>query len=106
VSGFREAVLRLVEAIPRGRVATYGQISLMAGFPRRARQVGMVLRGLPAGTELPWQRVVKSPGRVAPWGGGIGAMMQIDRLRSEGVDVSDGGVLDLQRFRWDGEVTP
>ncbi|MBP1626523.1 MAG: methyltransferase [Holophagaceae bacterium] len=105
MSGFREAVLSLVALIPRGRVATYGQIALMAGFPRRARQVGMVLRCLPTGTELPWQRVVKTPGQVAAWGQGLGALMQIDRLRAEGVEVSDSGELDLERFRWNGEVT-
>jgi len=99
---FRTEVLRLVEAIPPGKVATYGQIALMAGFPRRARQVGMVLKGLPSGTEVPWQRVVKAHGRVAHWGGGIGAMFQIERLRSEGVEVSDAGELDLDRHGWGG----
>jgi len=99
---FRQEVLRLVEAIPPGRVATYGQIALMAGFPRRARQVGMVLKGLPQGTEVPWQRVVKAHGQVANWGGGFGAMLQMERLRAEGVEVSEAGDLDLERYRWDG----
>nr|WP_320132515.1 MGMT family protein [uncultured Holophaga sp.] len=102
---FRERVMAVVAAIPVGRVATYGQVALMAGFPRRARQVGGVLRGLPAGTEIPWQRVIKAPGQVAFWGGGFGASMQMERLRAEGVEVSESGAVDLARFRWSAEVT-
>lgn len=102
---FRESVLRLVASVPTGRVATYGQIALMAGYPRRARQVGMVLRGLPSSTDLPWQRIVKAHGQVANWGGGMGAMLQVERLRVERVEVSDAGELDLGRFQWTGEVT-
>ncbi|OQA38277.1 MAG: Methylated-DNA--protein-cysteine methyltransferase [Acidobacteria bacterium ADurb.Bin340] len=79
---FREAVLSLVARIPEGQVATYGQIALMAGFPRRPRQVGIAARG-------------------RFWG----ALAQADRLRAEGVAVDQGGLLDLEAHRWNGEFT-
>ena len=103
---FREAVLVLVGRIPCGQLATYGQIALMAGFPRRPRQVGMVLRGLPEATELPWHRVVNANGYVPSKGRWWGAQVQIARLRDEGLEVDDLGNLDLARYLWDGVIEP
>lgn len=99
---FREAVLALVARIPQGCLASYGQIALMAGFPRRPRQVGMVLKGLPENTDLPWHRVVNAHGYVPSKGRWWGAQLQIARLRAEGVAVDELGNLDLERYRWDG----
>jgi len=101
-AAFREAVCAMVARVPRGRVATYGQIALMAGWPRRPRQVGMVLKGLPEGTDLPWHRIVNRNGHVPSEGRWWGALLQIARLREEGVEVDDGGDLDLARYGWDG----
>lgn len=97
---FREAVLHVVAAIPEGRVATYGQVAALAGWPRRPRQVGQVLKGLPEGTDLPWHRVVNAQGKVSPRGFGPEVEIQVARLRSEGVEVLDSGVLDLARLQW------
>lgn len=99
-AAFREAVLRVVAAIPEGRLATYGQVAALAGWPRRPRQVGQVLKGLPEGTDLPWHRVVNAQGRVSPRGFGPEVEIQVARLRSEGVEVLDSGVLDLERLQW------
>lgn len=99
---FRERVLDWVTRIPRGCLASYGQIALMAGFPRRARQVGMVLKGLTESTELPWHRVVNARGYVPSRGRWWGARVQIERLRGEGIEVDELGNLDLERYRWDG----
>ncbi|HWQ09183.1 MAG TPA: MGMT family protein [Holophaga sp.] len=99
---FRAAVLRLVRRIPHGRVATYGQIAAMAGFPRRPRQVGMILKGLPEGTGLPWHRVVNAQGLVPSKGRWWGAMVQIQRLREEGIAVDDLGNLSLPDWQWQG----
>jgi methylated-DNA-protein-cysteine methyltransferase-like protein len=74
----------------------------MAGHPRAARQVGWALHGLPRGTEIPWQRVVSTTGRVPSRGRELAAMEQIARLRGEGIDVGDDGSMDLERYRWDG----
>ena len=99
---FRAAVLAVVAQIPEGRLASYGQVALLAGWPQRPRQVGMVLRGLPQGTPLPWHRVVNALGYVPSKGRWWGAMEQIGRLRDEGIPVDDEGNLDLGTYRWDG----
>lgn len=101
-TAFRRAVLRLVRSIPAGQIATYGQIAAMAGFPKRPRQVGMILKGLPEGTDLPWHRVVNAQGRVPSEGRWWGAMVQIQRLREEGVAVDDSGNLTLPVCQWRG----
>jgi len=97
---FREAVLAIVALVPEGRLASYGQVAALAGYPLRPRQVGMVLRGLPEGTDLPWHRVVNTQGYVPSKGRWWGAMVQIERLRSEGIPVDDRGNLDLEAHRW------
>jgi methylated-DNA-protein-cysteine methyltransferase-like protein len=102
VQAFRDAVCRMVRRVPRGSVATYGQIAWMAGYPRRPRQVGMVLRGLPEGTRVPWHRIVNAQGYVPSRGRWWGAMEQIRRLREEGVAVDDAGNLDLRAYAWSG----
>ena len=101
-AAFRDAVCRAVAQVPRGRVATYKQIAWMVGFPRRPRQVGMVLKGLGEGNDLPWHRIVNAKGYVPSRGRWWCAMLQISRLREEGVAVDEEGNLDLARFGWDG----
>ncbi len=99
---FRAAVLAVVARIPEGRLASYGQVAMLAGWPQRPRQVGMVLRGLPQDNDLPWHRVVNNTGYVPSRGRWWGALEQIARLRDEGVAVDDEGNLDLEGYRWDG----
>jgi methylated-DNA-protein-cysteine methyltransferase-like protein len=100
---FRAAVLAVVAQIPEGHLASYGQVALLAGFPQRPRQVGMVLSGLPENTDLPWHRVVNTRGYVPSRGRWWGAFEQIGRLRDEGIEVDDQGNLDLEAHRWSGE---
>ena len=95
-------MLAVVRRIPEGRVASYVQVARMAGYPRRPRQVGMVLKGLPEGTEVPWQRVVNNHGTIPSRGRWWGATVQAIRLREEGVEVDAGGNLDIEAFRWEG----
>ena len=91
-----------VDSIPRGRVATYGQVAEQAGLPRRARLVGRVLGELPAGSELPWHRVVNAAGRISARSDDGGSeRAQALRLREEGVEVSSGLRVDLKRYRWE-----
>jgi methylated-DNA-protein-cysteine methyltransferase-like protein len=99
---FRRVVLAVVAQIPKGKLASYGQVAALAGFPQRPRQVGMVLSGLPEGTDLPWHRVVNTRGYVPSRGRWWGAFEQIGRLRDEGIEVDDLGNLDLETHRWDG----
>lgn len=93
----------LVKRIPRGKVATYGQLARLLGMPRHARHVGHVLAILPVGIEIPWHRVVNSAGRIsqrlANWQGDSERLQRI-RLEDEGVRFSPAGIIDLETFGW------
>lgn len=87
-----------VQQIPRGRVATYGQIAALADLPRRARQVGYALHALPPGSPVPWQRVVNARGEVSlP---GLAGARQRELLAAEGVELGASGRVDLEAFQW------
>jgi methylated-DNA-protein-cysteine methyltransferase-like protein len=98
-----QRIYATVDSIPRGAVATYGQVALEAGLPRRARRVGRARAQLPAGSALPWHRVVNASGRASPRGEGKQARAavarQLARLAREGVP-APGGRIDLARHRW------
>jgi len=93
------AILAVVARVPRGRVATYGVVAEIAGWPRRARLVGRVLSGLPPGSRVPWHRILAAGGRIAFAEGSDAHKRQLDRLRREGVDVSKRRI-DLRRYGW------
>jgi methylated-DNA-protein-cysteine methyltransferase-like protein len=80
-----ERVWQVVAAIPRGRVATYGQIADLAGMPNHARLVGRVLGSLPNGTRLPWHRVVNAGLRISLRGDDRAMLEQRRRLEREGI---------------------
>ena len=80
-----ERVRELVDAIPSGRVATYGEISSAAGLSS-PRIVGWIMRTDSA--DLPWHRVVPASGRPAPHI----ATAQLERLRAEGVLANEGRI--------------
>ena len=61
----RARIYAVVRAIPRGTVATYGQVAERAGYPGHARQVGYALHALPPGTTVPWHRVINARGEVS-----------------------------------------
>ena len=60
-----QRIYAVVRRIPRGRVASYGQIAELAGIPRHARQVGYALHHLSSDSDVPWQRVLNAAGEVA-----------------------------------------
>ena len=98
-----QRIRETIRDIPRGKVASYGQIAEIAGVPRGARQVGYTLRQLPDGHDLPWYRVVQSSGRIAFECGSPQLEEQRDRLIMEGVIVNAGRV-DMARFRWQPDL--
>ncbi|ARF51213.1 cysteine methyltransferase [Pantoea stewartii subsp. stewartii DC283] len=63
--GFKQRIWQIVAAIPPGKVTTYGDVALLAGSPRAARQVGGVLSRLPEGSTLPWHRVINRHGTLS-----------------------------------------
>ena len=91
-------ILAVVRRIPRGRVATYGQIATLAGFPRQPRLGGYALRH--ADDDLPWHRVVNARGELSPRAQSDSVPVQRARLVAEGVRFDDRGRIDLRRFCW------
>ena len=89
-----------IRAIPRGRVATYGQTAALAGRERAARGVAWILHSSSAAAGLPWHRVINGRGGIS-LGRGRGFEEQKTRLVTEGVEVGRGGRVDLKRFLWE-----
>ena len=103
------AIYAVVSQIPRGRVATYGQVAELAGIPGGARVAGAALKVSRPGDRLPWQRVIgkagKIRGRIAIHDP-VGAAVQRQRLEDEGVAIGDTGLIALDRYGWLPAGTP
>ena len=96
----------MVRRIPRGRVATYGQVAELAGLPGHARQVGYALHALRDGSALPWHRVVNAAGAISLRSVAGHELEQRIRLEAEGVTFNARGRVPLARFRWTGTRRP
>ncbi|MCA9726166.1 MAG: MGMT family protein [Candidatus Eisenbacteria bacterium] len=99
-------VWEVVRKIPRGRVASYGQIAMLAGLGRGARQVGYALHALPTGSGVPWHRVINSKGEISLRGPGGHDLTQRMLLEKEGVRFDQRGRVDLEEFAWDPAARP
>ena len=97
-----DRIYAVVKRIPRGRVATYGQIAMLAGNSRWARAVGYALHANPEPGVIPCHRVLNRFGKTAPAFAFGGSDRHAELLRGEGVDVSEDGFVDLDKFLWDG----
>ncbi|MCP3918345.1 MAG: methyltransferase [bacterium] len=95
-----QRIYAVVDSIPKGSVATYGQVAREAGLPRNARMVGYALRNLPKGSKLPWHRVVNACGTISSRGNPASERLQARRLKAEGVTLRRGQV-DLKTFAWE-----
>lgn len=95
-----QSVWDLVACIPKGNVTTYGQLARMLGFPRRARHVGFALGHLPEKSDIPWQRVINSSGRISFPEHTPRFHYQKQLLESEGVTFSPAGRISLRQFGW------
>ena len=89
-------VLSVVEEIPEGCVATYGQIARLTGRDRNARLIGKILSMSAYYGQYPCHRVVNHAGRTAP-----GFLAQKELLLAEGIEFRPNGCVDLKKYRWD-----
>ncbi|HKI94804.1 MAG TPA: MGMT family protein [Gemmatimonadales bacterium] len=95
-----ERIYAVVRRIPRGRVATYGDVASLAGRPGHARQVGYALHALRPGQRVPWHRVVNARGTISLRRRPGDDLTQRMLLEREGVRFDQRGRLDLRRLRW------
>jgi methylated-DNA-protein-cysteine methyltransferase related protein len=93
-------IYSVVRRIPRGRVATYGQVAELAGLPGHARQVGYALHALPAGTTVPWHRVLNARGSLSLRREPGAELTQRLMLEREGIRFDTRGCVNLARVRW------
>ncbi|MBK52258.1 MAG: cysteine methyltransferase [Gammaproteobacteria bacterium] len=92
-------IWQVVSRIPRGKVATYGQVAQLANLPGYARFVGYAMRMLPSDSKLPWFRVVNSRGRLSLPDHSAQYRVQQKTLEAEGV-VFKNGKLSLLTYQW------
>ena len=104
MSRFKSQILKIVSSIPHGHVASYGQVALMAGMPRGARQVGWILNQLPTETDVPWWRVINNTGRITIKGSWADSELQKSLLESEGIEVENLGEIEIEKYRWRPDV--
>jgi methylated-DNA-protein-cysteine methyltransferase-like protein len=105
VKGVRSSYERIYDAvrsIPRGRVASYGEVARCAGLPNAARQVGYALHALHDPSDVPWHRVVNARGEISPRASGF-HLPQRRLLQREGVRFDARARIDLARFGWRGK---
>lgn len=100
-SAFTQRIYTLARKIPKGKVATYGQLALLAGSPRAARAVGSAMRSNPDIPKTPCHRVVASEGSLTGYSAGQGISTKRAMLISEGVSFK-GTKVDLKVSQWEG----
>jgi methylated-DNA-protein-cysteine methyltransferase related protein len=97
-----DRIYSVVRRIPRGRVASYGEVARLAGLGGAARQVGYALHALPEASPVPWQRVVNVRGEIPARASGY-EIPQRRLLEREGVRFDARGRIDLVRYGWSGD---
>ena len=95
-----ERIYAVVRKIPRGRVATYGQVAALAGLDGQARQAGYALHALPTATAVPWHRVINAQGAISVRGPGGDGLHQRLLLEAEGIEFDARGRIRLTRYQW------
>ena len=95
----REKIWQIVHQIPKGRVASYGQVAKLAGLPGYARYVGTTMKKLPKDSKLPWHRVANAAGKLSFPLHSTEYKLQKSRLEAEGV-IFTNGRFPLAKFDW------
>jgi methylated-DNA-protein-cysteine methyltransferase-like protein len=93
-------IYAVTRRIPRGRVATYGQVALLAGLPGHARQVGYALHSMATEGPIPWHRVINARGEISLRSQPGGEARQRRTLEGEGIAFDAEGRVDLARYQW------
>ena len=96
---FTKRAVSLILAVPAGKVCSYGGIAAASGSPNSARQVARILHSMSEKMGLPWHRIVGGSGRIS-LKRGYGFELQRELLLRDGVEVSDDGEIDLEKFGW------
>ncbi len=99
-TGGYQLIYHVVKKIPKGRVATYGQIALLAGLAGQARRVGYALFNLADGNAVPWHRVINAKGQISRLPDPEWMEIQRTLLQAEGVVFDHRDRIDLNRFQW------
>lgn len=94
-----QRIYQLVRQVPAGRVTTYGRLARLAGTTPRI--VGFAMAATPKGSDIPWQRVINSQGKISRRTDGEGNILQSDLLISEGIIFGIQGRVDLEKYGWD-----
>ncbi len=97
-----EKIYEVVKKIPKGKVATYGQIATLAGNPHWSQIVGYALHVNPDPKNIPCYRVVNRFGQTSCAFAFGGENAQVGLLEAEGIELTNGKV-DLEKYLWDGE---
>jgi methylated-DNA-protein-cysteine methyltransferase-like protein len=97
---FAAAVIRWILKIPKGRVATYGQIAALAGKPHGARGVAWILHSSSTKYGLPWHRVLNAKGKISFHPTASHYSLQKKRLQAEGVDFSSQDQIRMSHYQW------
>ena len=95
----REKIWQIVHQIPKGRVASYGQVAKLAGLPGYARYVGTTMKKLPKDSKLPWHRVANAAGKLSFPLNSTEYQLQKSRLEAEGV-IFTNGRFSLAKSGW------
>lgn len=99
---FKNKVIQIVKKIPYGQVTTYGTVATLAGLPRGGRLVGGILHANSEKLNLSWQRIINRHGFISTKCLEHPKALQKVLLQKEGVEVSEGLMIDLKKYGWFG----
>lgn len=97
-SEFHQAVIQVIKNIPKGRVASYGQVACLAGKPGAARQIAWFLHSSSRKYKLPWHRVINSQGKISLPDPHYSKQKRL--LKKEGIEFSEAQRVDMREFGW------
>jgi methylated-DNA-protein-cysteine methyltransferase-like protein len=100
MSKFKDKIIQIVRLIPKGKVASYGQVALIAGYPRGARQVGWILHVAGGENGTPWWRVINNKGRISTKCLEHNPNIQKQMLEEDGIIVAKNLDIDIEKYRW------